>query len=396
MSDLKRLITREVQASAGRARIRGTIITAPELRTFDPNGGTAPTFVCSVDIGADRILREVPVKINGPKARFYAQPGFAVYLDRNAQGRYQVVAPADRITQPANITEIDEDTNLAESAGQSGVTIVRQPYIYYAGDGPELLFNPATDPDTLLWVRAYDRAIGAPANIVVSSDVDGADVLQLTAKSPTTVSFIQNGVEPLYRRFDSLFSVTTRSSVDFDGLSSGMDATANVTESSAGQISIFMLVNKDATGGGADALLELANIRVLSRRSAGDSWGIDVGSGQEDSGSQLLTPFVLLEVIATNYSNIALYQSGVLLQTITTAAAGLGLGASSLGYSAAAAAGSHNGRIAEVLVLDRTVNAADRLAIEGYFNRTAFEAFSRWGDPGYPKISIYNAQGVEI
>jgi len=396
VSDLKRLIQREIRASATQGRIRGTVITAPQLKTFDATGRTAPTFVSDVDIGAAQVLRDVPVKINGPKARFYAQAGSSVYLDRNAQGRYQIVAPADRVTQQGNITDVDEATNLSEPGGNVGNTIVREPYVYYRGEGPEELFDPAADPDVLVWVRAYDRALGLPAGILVASDADGADVLQLTAKAPTTVSFVAAVNPPVYRRFDPLYLVTARSSVDFDGVTDRMDASANVVEGSPGELSVFVLLNKDAAGAGADAVLELSNFRLLSRQAAADRWAIDVGAGVEDSGATIGTSPTLIEMVAADYNSVALYQDGTLLTTITTAAAGLGLGASSLGYSAAAAAGTHNGRIAEVLVLDRTVSGAERLAIEAYFARTAFQAFSRWGTAGYPKITVLNANGREI
>lgn len=394
----KALIAREIQAIATQARIRGRVASAPELKFFDPGGTASPTWVCDVDVGEDRLLRDVPIKVNGPKARFYAQLGSPVWLDRDAQGRYQVTAPADRTQQPGNLIEIDEDTGDAAAAGSTGLTIVREPYEFYKGETPESFFDPSADGDTLLWLRAYDRLTGLPANLIAASDADGADVLQMVAKSPTTISALATVNRPLYRKFDS-GNPNDRSTVDFDGINDGMDLSANVVESTPGQLSIFAVVNKDATGSGIDAVLELANFRLLSR-TGGDTWGIDAGAGAGagSSGFAVGSGFTLIEAIATAYNSIALYQDGVLQATITAAAAGLGLSDSSLGYSFAAAAGSHDGRIAEVLVLDRAVTAADRVAIEAYFNQSINVAFARYanGVDGYPKISVYDANGVEV
>ena len=398
MSDQKTLIAREIHAIASQARIRGRIASEPALKFFDPTGTASPTWVSDVDTGDDRLLRDVPIKINGPKARFYAQLGSPVWLDRDAQGRYQVTAPADRTPKPGNLIEIDEDTGDADAAGSTGLTVVREPYEFYKGQTPASFFDPSADGDTLLWLRAYDRLTGLPSNIVVASDVSGAEVLQVTAKSPSAISALSTVNRPFYRKFDP-GNPNTRSTVDFDGSNDGMNLSANVVESTPGQLSIFAVVNKDAAGSGIDAVLELGNFRLLSR-TGGDTWGIDAGAGAGagSSGFAVGSGFTLIAAIASAYNSIALYQDGALLATIAAAAGGLALANSSLGYSLAGAAGTHDGRIAEVLVLDRTVSAPDRLAIEAYFNQTMNVAFSRYnnGQDGYPKVSVYDAAGNPV
>lgn len=393
MSDLKRLISREIKTR--RDRIRGKIVTDPSFRTFDPGGGQFLTPVADVDVGGDQILRDVPVKISGPKARFYAKLNSPVWLEKDAQGRYQITAPADRVAQAGSLIEIDEDTEVVTTGQTTGFTVVREAYPYYQGVTPESFFDPALDPDTIVWLRSYERLTGLPNNIVVASDVDGADVLRLTTKAPATNSATSTANLPVYRKFDAL-NPNDRSTVDFDGTNDGMDFDSNIVESSAGELSIFLMIQKDAAGAGDDVVLETDNFRILSRRAAGDTWGVNAGGGIGDSTGAITTTSTLLEIIATDYNDMNLYQDGIFLVNISLAAAGLGLGQSSLGYSAAAGGGSHNGRIMELLILDRIVTATDRLAIENYFNQTAFVAFATWGSAGYPKITILDANGNPV
>lgn len=133
MSDLKNLINREVDRK--QERIRATVLTEPELKNFDFIGAQFPTWVANVDIGADQVIRDVPIKIDGPKARFYARVGSPVWLQKDAQGRYQIVGPADRVKTQAGVTEINEDTGVATSVGNQGVTSTREVYDFYKGGG---------------------------------------------------------------------------------------------------------------------------------------------------------------------------------------------------------------------------------------------------------------------
>lgn len=130
---IKELIRRENKAIA--ERIRGRVMSDPVQKNFDPTGIQFFTWVVDVDIGADRLLRDVPVKINGPKARFYARTGSPVFLEKNQQGRYQVVSPADRVREQGTLIELDEDTNVAAPVGDIGFDLVVQAFEFYEGTG---------------------------------------------------------------------------------------------------------------------------------------------------------------------------------------------------------------------------------------------------------------------
>ena len=397
MRDLKRLIDRSI----GRRmeRIRGTCVTDPRQTDFDPAGADFLTFVVDVDVGSNRILEAVPIKA-GVKARFFAKAGSPVFLERDAQGRYQVVSPSDRVQVQGNVTEFDEDADTETAAGNIGFTTTREAFEFYKGTTPESFFDPATEANTILWLRGYDRLNGLPVNIIPATDVDGAAILFITDKSGSGNDATQGTAanQPLYRRFDSAGGNTNlRSAADFDGTNDVLDIAANVAESIGGQISIFILLNKDAVGTGNDIVLQLANWDILSRRSAGDTWGFDQGGGVVDSLSTIGTSFVLIELVASSFANIDLYQNGTLLGNFTPGGAGAGNGSSHLG-AASGGATAHNGRVVEVLVIDETVSSAKRVNIEAYFNQTIFVAFAKWRNliDGFPKIRVLDANGNEV
>lgn len=133
MSDLKNLITREIKTS--RERLRGRVVTQPTQKNFDPSGGLSLTWVADVDIGSDQILRDVPIKIAGPKARFYALIDAPVFLEKDAQGRWQMIAAADRARQQGSLQLLDEDDDVATPSGDIGFTTVRRAYEFYEGTG---------------------------------------------------------------------------------------------------------------------------------------------------------------------------------------------------------------------------------------------------------------------
>lgn len=133
MSDLKALITREVNAAG--QQIRGRVMSDPVQKNFEVIGMSQFTWVVDVDIGSDRLLRDVPVKINGPKARFYARVNQPVFLQKDAQGRYQVIGPADRVKQQGRICFLDEDDGLVSPTVPLGFDLIVQPFEFYEGTG---------------------------------------------------------------------------------------------------------------------------------------------------------------------------------------------------------------------------------------------------------------------
>lgn len=133
MSDLKTLINREIKAA--RQQLRGKIMSDPYQADFDALALTEPTWLADVDVGADRLLIAVPIKINGPKARFYARLGSPVFLQTDAQGRWQIIGPADRAREQGNLILLDEDTEVATPSGNVGFTLVVPPFEFYEGTG---------------------------------------------------------------------------------------------------------------------------------------------------------------------------------------------------------------------------------------------------------------------
>ena len=80
-------------------------------------------------------LRDVPIKINGPKARFYARRNSPVFLQKDAQGRYQIIGPADRSQEQGNLIEVDEDTGIAAAPIDIGFTLRIEAFEFYEGTG---------------------------------------------------------------------------------------------------------------------------------------------------------------------------------------------------------------------------------------------------------------------
>ncbi len=135
MSRAQRAIVREIRAANDRRR--GTVLTELRKEFFRPAQLTGAMWVTDVAVsGADQVLRDVPVKINGHRARSYAAVGRPVFIERNARGRWQVIGPADRQVGQGSIVELDLDTDVATpSALSSGFTFRREPFEFYEGGG---------------------------------------------------------------------------------------------------------------------------------------------------------------------------------------------------------------------------------------------------------------------
>lgn len=161
--DLKQLITREIKSV--KEQIRGRMMTDPVQKEFDVVGMSELTWVADVDVGDDdQLLRDVPIKINGPKARFYARRDSPVFLEKNEQGRYQIIGPADRIRQQGSLCILDEDTEITTPSGDIGFTLVTQAFEFYQGPTPPT-------PGTSFW---NDGVHGFPE--ITKLDSDGNEV----------------------------------------------------------------------------------------------------------------------------------------------------------------------------------------------------------------------------
>lgn len=397
----KQLINREIDAR--KQKLRAVVLTAPSLIVFDTTGVRFPTWVVDVDIGGNRVVRRVPIKVNAAGSRSYAQVGAPVFLEKDA-GRYQVIGPADRSIAQGTVVEYDEDARSSSAAGLSGFRFVREPFRYYKGVTPESYYDPGADAAVRLWLRAYERTAGvipaAPSNIAVVADSDGSQITAVTDKSSHGSSPAQGTAaqRPLYRRFSSTGgNANSRCTADFDGTDDRMPFPGAVTEATPGQISIFLLLNKDNAGAGDDVVLELNHWRLYSRRAGSDTFAFDQGGGVQDSGVALTSSFTLLELIAPSFAAADVYFDGTLRASFSgLGGAGLALGSSTFGGSASL--GHHDGRIAELLVIDGAVSAAKRVLIETYFRYEMFLPFSRWSDGvnAFPKVRVFDAAGVEV
>ena len=386
MSRDKQLTAREIRRASD--RMRGVVASAPTLKFFDPTGAASPTWVVDVDVGAEKLLRDVLVKLANERGggRGYAREGAPVFLERDARGRWQVIGPGDRVPAQGNITLLDETTDAGSAGGLTGFTFLREVFDFYKGAAPESFFDPGADADTLVWLRAY----GSSNRVVDGS----SNITQLTDASGSNNHATETGAS-LNPQLVSSVSQNGRDGADFNGSSDRMTFAANI----AGQvISIFAAVNKDAAGAGDDTIVQTAEYRLQSREiGAGDFWGVDAGGGFNDSGSTIGSGVVLVEAICTAFNDIDLYENGVFLGNFTLAAAGEGVATSRLGNSFGTGQ-THNGKIIELLILDRAVNATDRVAIENYFNQTLTVNFSLWNDgvTPFPKFTVLDAQGVPI
>ena len=393
---IKALINREINAR--KERIRGVCVSNPAQKNMDPSGVRFFSWVVDVDIGGDRLLRDVPVKINGPKARFYARAGSPVYLDKDAQGRYQVSSPADRQPTGGGLLIIDEELETT-ATGTIGFTVTREPFEFYKGVTPESFYDPDADPNNLLWLRTYDRLLGEQSNIVAFPDTDGALVTALIDKSGNGHSMVEvsGSATPLFRKFDTTGGNTNGLS-SADGFGSYLRSDTQVSETVGGVISIFILLNKDAVGSAFDTILQLQDWRIYSRTSSFDEWAIvHDASGSTTSGGTIGSQFVLIEIVSTAWNAATLYQDGVLLGAVAPPGTGGAYPSSSV-FRSQLGSQAHDGRLLEVLVLDEAVGEAKRLTIEAYFNQAMKVAYSRWGSSihGFPKILITDPNGNEV
>ncbi len=145
MSEQKRLIRREILAR--RETLVGTVVSEQRMVKFDATVAGAQAWVVDVDIGQNRVLRDVLIKA-GTRGRFFAQLGQTVALRRNALGRFDVVGPADRVMGVAEVTLYDLNGAVPTSSSLSGFQTVRRPLEFYLGPtalkgNPSVIFAAA-------------------------------------------------------------------------------------------------------------------------------------------------------------------------------------------------------------------------------------------------------------
>lgn len=192
---LKNLILREIRAR--KDFLVGTVVSSPVLRTFDASAFGAETWVVRVDVGGNRILDNVPVKaVEG--SRFYAQLGQSVLLRKNAQGRYDVVGPADRLATAAVAKQYDLNAGLLTATETRGFTFQREPFEFYGGSkalkgNPALTFNQIASADDELFRSAgswTDDGFAAGDDVLISKSLKNDGTFTIASiPSPDTLRF---------------------------------------------------------------------------------------------------------------------------------------------------------------------------------------------------------------
>lgn len=129
------LIDRRIRQKG--TRLRGIVLTDPEL-VLNNSGGTTNTWMANVDVGGTKVIRRVLIKAASNGSRAYARRGQPVFLERNENGRWQIVAPADRGPSQAEVILVDQTQNNAQDAPvNEGLTTVAKPYSFFATINPD-------------------------------------------------------------------------------------------------------------------------------------------------------------------------------------------------------------------------------------------------------------------
>jgi hypothetical protein len=121
----------------------GTVVRQRKLVEFDGSVGGARCWVVDVDIGAARLVKDVPVKGGSGLRRTYADVGQTVVLRRNALGRLDIVGPGDRVMGTRKIMGYDIATGASAQQPDEGYTTQIEPYDFY--QGPLYFMTPAQD-----------------------------------------------------------------------------------------------------------------------------------------------------------------------------------------------------------------------------------------------------------
>jgi hypothetical protein len=136
--------------------IIGTVVRQRQLTEFDGSGGGAPCWVVDVDIGATRLVKDVPVKGGSGLRRTYADVGQTVALRRNALGRFDVIGPGDRVIGIRKTTGYNLATGASAAQPDEGYTTQIEPYSFYQGP---TVFKSGTDQVTFTQVPAADDTL---------------------------------------------------------------------------------------------------------------------------------------------------------------------------------------------------------------------------------------------
>jgi hypothetical protein len=110
--------------------IVGKVVRGKRIVEFD---GSAPVWVVDVDIGAEKLLKKVPVKGGSTLKRSYVDVGQTVTLRRNALGRFDVVGPGDRVAGVTKTKSYDYATGTPTVLPDIGFGYQIESFDYYQG-----------------------------------------------------------------------------------------------------------------------------------------------------------------------------------------------------------------------------------------------------------------------
>lgn len=163
MSDTRNLIRQEIKARE--QTIVGTALGNPEIVAFDASaaggGSGAPVWTIPVEISSNRVLLEVPVKANGAGSRAYARRNATVLLRRNAQGRFEVIGPGDRVAGVQVKKTYAFGAVVPTTTDSEGFVAQVEPFEFYQGAGPpNSLWGDLATPFPI--VRIIDQSTGLP------------------------------------------------------------------------------------------------------------------------------------------------------------------------------------------------------------------------------------------
>lgn len=139
-NNLHRLMRREIKNL--KDVLTGTVIS--ELRLLDFDGNNSGVWVCDVEIGSNNYLKDVPVK--ALSNRFHAQLGQTVALQKNAQGRFEVIGPGLRVSKPVTTKYYNLATQIAGASIDTGFRFDRVPFSFYATVSGGLSYWDDGDP----------------------------------------------------------------------------------------------------------------------------------------------------------------------------------------------------------------------------------------------------------
>lgn len=127
---LRRLIRQEIIAR--QQTIIGKVLSQRVRKDYDAGGG--PVWVVDVDVGGERIMRDVLVKGGSDGTTRYADRGQTVALRRNSLGRFDVIGPGDKVIGTTVVIDYVVATGIDNGTGVDfGFSHIARPYSFYRG-----------------------------------------------------------------------------------------------------------------------------------------------------------------------------------------------------------------------------------------------------------------------